>query len=195
MYFRFKVFFDPFYFFCHIVYPFSFFVTFSWLHILVKNLLLAVSRISFRCFEMSCLVCIVLLFVDISLIFILSPVLSCLYPQVLLLLFLALLFRFCLYKFQHLSFVVTFGPVFGDFLSAFPVEFPIRILIFPSYFLRWYLFSGVFKYSSISRSENQFFFYHCPYLVGKVSACLKTSAFFPDFSHSFLLSSFCRDAP
>ena len=44
-----------------------------------------VDRIFFRCFGMSCFVCIVLPFVDISLIFLLSPALSCLFSQVVLL--------------------------------------------------------------------------------------------------------------
>ena len=45
----------------------------------------------FCCFGMFCLVCIVLLFLDIFLIFLLSPVLSGLFPQVVLLFFLVLL--------------------------------------------------------------------------------------------------------
>ena len=47
-----------------------------------------VGRIPFRCFEISRFVSIVLPFVDISLIFLLSPVLSGLLPQVVLLFFL-----------------------------------------------------------------------------------------------------------
>ena len=43
-----------------------------------------VDKIFFRCFGKSCFVCIVLIFVDISLIFILSPALSGLLPQVVL---------------------------------------------------------------------------------------------------------------
>ena len=50
-----------------------------------------VDRIFFRCFGKSCFVCIVLRFVDISLIFLLSPVLSGLFPQVVLLFFLLVL--------------------------------------------------------------------------------------------------------
>ena len=50
-------------------------------------------------------------------------------------------FPFCLYKFQRLSFVLSFWPVFVDFLSKFPVEFPIRIFIFYSWFLRGSQFS------------------------------------------------------
>ena len=44
-----------------------------------------VDRISFRCFGMSCFICIALPFVDISLIFLLWPVFSGLFPQVVLL--------------------------------------------------------------------------------------------------------------
>ena len=46
-----------------------------------------VDRIFFRCFGKSCFVCIVLPFVDISLIFLLLPALSGLFPQVVLLFF------------------------------------------------------------------------------------------------------------
>ena len=84
-------------FFCHIVYPFGFFVMFFGCLILVQNHLVSfasgcwhifvwsprlMGRIFLCCFGMSCFVCIVLLFVDISLIFLLSPVLSGLFPQV-----------------------------------------------------------------------------------------------------------------
>ena len=62
------------------------------------NLLPGVGRIFFRCFGISCFYCIVLPFVDISLISLLSPVLSGLFPQVVLLFFLALPFPFCSYK-------------------------------------------------------------------------------------------------
>ena len=50
--------------------------------------------------------------------------------------FFVLPFPLCSYIFQRLSFVLSFLPVFVDFLSAFPVDFPILVLIFPSYFLR-----------------------------------------------------------
>ena len=62
-----------------------------------------VDRIFFRCFGMSCFVCIVLLFVDISLISLLWPELSGLFPQVVLLFFLVLSFAFCSHIFQDLS--------------------------------------------------------------------------------------------
>ena len=105
------------------------------------NFLLIVDRIFFHCFGMSCFLCIVLPYVDISLIFFLSPVLSGLFPQVLLLVFpvLSLLFRSQL--FQRLSFVSSFLPVLVDFLSEFLVEIPIRVLIFLSCFLRGSQFS------------------------------------------------------
>ena len=61
-----------------------------------------VGRIFFRCFGMSCFVCIVLPFVNISLISLLSPELSGLFPQVVLLFFLVLSFPFCSHIFQDL---------------------------------------------------------------------------------------------
>ena len=99
-----------------------------------------VNRIFFRCFGVSCFVCIVLPFVAISLIFLLSPVLSGLFPQVLLLFLLVLPFPFCSYIFQRFSFVLSFWPVFVDFLSAFP----ILVLIF-----FFWLFEGVPIFSQI----------------------------------------------
>ena len=94
-----------------------------------------VDRFFFRCFGMSCFVYIALPLVDISLIILLSPILSGLFPQVVLLFFLVLAFSFYFYIFQRLSFVVSFWPVFVNFLSAFPVEFSVLVLIFPSCFL------------------------------------------------------------
>ena len=79
------------------------------------HLLPLVGRIFFRCFGMSCFVCIVLPFVDISLITLLLPLLSGLFPQGVLLFFLVLPFPFCLYTFQHLLFVLSSRPVFVDF--------------------------------------------------------------------------------
>ena len=105
------------------------------------NLHPVVGRIFFRCFGMSCFVCIVLPFVNISLIFLLSPVLPGLFPQVVLLFSLVLPFSFLFYMFQRLSFVLLCWPLFVDFSSVFPVEFPIFILIFLSCFLRGSLFS------------------------------------------------------
>ena len=95
------------------------------------HLLQLVGRIFFRCFGMFCFVCIALSFVDSFLIFLLSPVLSDLFPQIVLIFFLVLLFSFCP-MFQRFSFVLTFLSVFKVFISAFPVEFPIQILIFCS---------------------------------------------------------------
>ena len=92
-----------------------------------RHLLPIVGRIFFCCFEMSSFVCIVLPFVDIFLILFISSVLSGLFPQLLLSFFLALPFPFC---FQCLSFVLSFWLVFVNFLSVFPVEFPILVLIF-----------------------------------------------------------------
>ena len=101
-----------------------------------RHLLPVVGRIFVCCFGMSCFVFIVLFFVDIFLIFLLSPVLSGLFPQVVLLFFLVLPFPFCSNIFLRLSFVLSFWPVFVDILSVFPVEFPIMVLILPSCFLR-----------------------------------------------------------
>ena len=99
-------------------------------HVISPNLLVEFSC----CFGMFCFVCIVLPFVDIFLIFLLLPVLSGLFPQVVLS-FLLLLFLFvptCSSIFP----VISFLPVFVAFLSAFPVEFPILVLIFYSCSLR-----------------------------------------------------------
>ena len=76
------------------------------------NLLPGVDRILFRCFGMSCFVYIVLPFVNIYSIFLLLPVRSGLFPQVVLLFFLVLLFPFCSNIFQRLFFL--FNP-FGLF--------------------------------------------------------------------------------
>ena len=67
-----------------------------------------VDRIFFRCFGKSCFVCSVLPFVDISLISLLLPARSGLFPQVVLLFFLLLPFPFCSRIFQRLSFVLLF---------------------------------------------------------------------------------------
>ena len=104
------------------------------------HVLPVVDIIFFRCFGMSYFVCIVLPFVDISLISLLSPELSGLFPQVVLIFFLVLPFPFCSYTFQNL-FVLPFWPVFVDFLSAFPAEFPILVLTVFSCFLMGSQFS------------------------------------------------------
>ena len=50
--------------------------------------------------------------------------------------------------------------------------------------------------SSISRSENHPYFYHCSNLIGKTLVCsLKTCTFLPDHYHSLLLPSLWRVAP
>ena len=118
-----------------------------------RHLLPIVGRIFFRCCGIFCFVCIVLLFVDISLIFLLSPVLSGLFPQIVPLFLLVLPFPFCFNIFQRL-FVLLFWPFFVDLLSAFPVEFPILVLIFffrafwgdPNlvYFIRFRLYCSPF---------------------------------------------------
>ena len=79
------------------------------------HLLPVFGRIFFRCFRMLSFLCIVLLFVDISITFLLSPVLSGLFPPLVLLYFLELPFPFCSYIFQRLPFVLSFWPVFLDF--------------------------------------------------------------------------------
>ena len=89
-----------------------------------------VARFFVRCFGISCFVCIVLPFVDIFLIFLLFPVFSGLFPQFVLLFFVVLLFLFYTKMFQRFSFVLSFLHVSVDFLSTFPVEFPIQVLIF-----------------------------------------------------------------
>ena len=99
-----------------------------------------VDRIFFRCFGMSCFVCIVLPFIDISLISLLSSELSGLFPQVVLLFFLVLSFAFCSHIFQDLS-ILPFWHVFVDLLSGFPVEFLILVLTISSCFLRGRQFS------------------------------------------------------
>ena len=99
-----------------------------------------VDTIFFRCFGRSCFVCIVLPFVDISLIFLLSPALSGLFPQVVLLFFLVLPVLFCSPLFQRPSFFIILA-CFLSFLFAFPVEFPISVLTVSLCFLRGFQFS------------------------------------------------------
>ena len=99
-----------------------------------------VDRIFFRCFGKACFVCIVLPFVDISLIFLLSSALSSLFPQVVLLFFLVLPGPFSSRLFQRPSFFIIL-VCFRSFLFAFPVEFPIPVLTLSSCFLRGFQFS------------------------------------------------------
>ena len=62
-----------------------------------------VGRILFFCFGMYCFVCIVLPFVEISLTFLLSPVLTRIFPQVVLIFFL-----FCFFSFLSLKVLASF---------------------------------------------------------------------------------------
>ena len=119
----------------------------------LRHVLPDVVRIFFRCFGMSFFVCIVLPFVDISLIFLLSLGLSGLFLQVVLFFFLVLSFPFCLYMFLRLSFILSFCPVFiAFFLSAFPVEFRILVLIF--FFFWCFLRGSLFSHKLISPSKD-----------------------------------------
>ena len=97
-------------------------------------------RIFFRCFGMSCFVCIVLPFVDISLISLLSPELSGLFPQVVQLFFSRVVFSIL---FPHIpgSFSFTILACFRRFFSVFPVEFLILVLTVSSFLLRGSKFS------------------------------------------------------
>ena len=83
---------------------------------------------------MSCFVYVVLSRPDIFLIYFLSTVLSDLFPRVILSLLLVLLLSFCLKMLRRFSFVSSFLLVVVDFLSAFPVKFPIQVLSFCSCF-------------------------------------------------------------
>ena len=89
-------------------------------------------RILLHCFGISCFVYIVLRCLNIFLIFLLSPVPSGLFPPVVLLVLLVLLYLFCSSMFQCSSSVLSFLLVVVDFLSAFPAEFSIQILNFRS---------------------------------------------------------------
>ena len=122
--------------FCYVLLVAIFYSDIVWflLHPVVRmfwcNLPQLVDRISFRCFGVSRFVCFILPSLDIFLIFLLSPVLSGLFPQVVLLFFLVLLFLFSYYMFHRFSFILLLLPVFVDFLLAFLVKFPIQVLIF-----------------------------------------------------------------
>ena len=132
MYFHFQAFFEPLQFFCHIIYLFCFLLCFLSCYVLVQNLsvslasgcwfvscnlLLLVGKILFLSFGISYVVCCVLPFVDISLILLLLPVLSGLFPQVVLF-FLVLPFLFASIFPHRLSFVLSFWPISLDFLSV-----------------------------------------------------------------------------
>ena len=136
-------------------YPFGFFVMFSWLpyftpeffsfsctrlfvcfHVISPNFLVEFSFIVLECSVLSLLFWWYLLnlpsfasifwFISLNCIVIFSCV---------------AFFPFCPNIFQRFSFVLSFWPVFVPFLSAFPVEFPIKVLIFCSCSLRESLFS------------------------------------------------------
>ena len=97
-----------------------------------------VDRIFFHLFGMSYFVYIILPSVDISLIFLLSPVLSDLFPQVVLLAFPVFLF-FSVPNYSIVFLIsLSFWPIFVDFNC---VSIPILDLIFISWFLRGSLFS------------------------------------------------------
>ena len=106
--------------------------------VMLSQLLIEFSFVVLECPVLSVLF---LPFVDISLISLLSPELSGLFPQVVLLFFLVFYFAFCSHIFQDLS-VLPFWPVFVViFLSGFPVEFPILVLTVSSCFLKGPQFS------------------------------------------------------
>ena len=89
--------------------------------------------IFFRCFGMSCYASILISFLDIFLAFLLWPVPSGLFSRVVLFLLLVEKIFFPPYKFRRFTFVLSFFLV--DFLSVFPVEFPIQVLSFCLCFL------------------------------------------------------------
>ena len=91
-------------------------------------------RIFFRCFEMPYFFCIVLLFVGISLIFRISPVLSLFFLSSYCYLLCCLFLMFLEIPASFFWFIIL--SCFRRFLSAFPVEFPILVLIFSSCVLR-----------------------------------------------------------
>ena len=150
MYFSLRVVCEPFYFFSllfiHSAFRYVFWLPyfspesfgFSCIRLFSCHLLPITGRNVFLCFGMSCFVCTVLPFVSISLIFLLSPRICGLFPQVVFLFLLFVLaFPFCLFMFHCFHIVLSFWPVLVDFLSAFPVEFPFMVLFFTSCFLRW----------------------------------------------------------
>ena len=147
MYFCFWSFFKSFSLFCHVVYPFSFFVMFSWLPYFTPKLFsFSCIQLLLVCFLSSHPTCFLSLFWN---------VLFCLYC-----------FTFCLYLFNLPSFLSTFWfissscivifscpnmfqhflcllflTVFVVILFTFPVKFPIQSLIFCLCSLRGHQFS------------------------------------------------------
>ena len=109
------------------------------------HLLPVVDKIFFRRFGMSCFVCIVLPFVDISLIFLVLASTFCFIISSCMVIFPVFPFPFCSYIFQRLFFVLSYWPVFVDFFFfffAFQVEVSILALTFLSCFLRVFQFSS-----------------------------------------------------
>ena len=87
----------------------------------------------FHCFWKSWFICIVWSCLTIILAFLLSPVLSGLFPRVVFyVLLLVLFFSFCPNMFQCSPSVLSFSLVVGDFFSVFPVEFTLQALRFCS---------------------------------------------------------------
>ena len=123
---------------CHIFVQNCYFFFFFWRLVVGMfwcHALPVIYGIFFHCFGMFYFVSNVLPFVDISLISLLSPELSSLFPQVVLSFFLVLSFPFSSHIFQEIL-VLPFWSVFVDVLSTFPAKFPILGLTVSSCFLR-----------------------------------------------------------
>ena len=88
----------------------------------------------FRCFGMFYFVFIVLPCLVIFLVFLLSLVPSGLFPRSVSSVLLESIFPFCANMFRCFSLVLSFLFVIVDFLFAFPVEFPNRVLTFCLWF-------------------------------------------------------------
>ena len=90
---------------------------------------LLASRIFLRYFGISCFVCVVFSYLNIFLVFHLSPLLSNLSHVVLFVFFAALLFFF---SSQHFPAIFLFLSIFPGrrFLISFPVLFPLQVLYF-----------------------------------------------------------------
>ena len=145
-------------------------------HILVKNRLVTLVWLLFSChllprigliffqrFEISCFVCIVLLFDDISLIFLLLPVLSSLFPQVVLLFFLTLPFPFCLPMFKRLYFVLSLWLILVDFfISVF------SRISHPGFDIFFVFFKGIPIFSQI----NYYYYYYYLLLESFSGQCI-----------------------
>ena len=87
------------------------------------HLLPIVNRIFFRCFRMSCFICIVLPFVDIALIFLLSPVYFWFISSSCAVIF-CVVFCFLFLHIPALFFFKSFWPVFLDIFLHFRSNFP-----------------------------------------------------------------------